>query len=88
MFDCICPCHNNPEMKHCDNLSCVPCCTECKYCNKKIVLGKMIAHLLEVHGIDESHKARKLTENKELVDAINALKDLVVEESKNDKKSS
>lgn len=48
------------------------------------MLGKMIAHLLEDHGIDESHKAQKLTENKELVDAIDALKDLVAEESKSD----
>ena len=88
MFECDCPCHSNSEMKHCDNLSCMPCCTECKHCNRKIMLGKMIPHLLEDHGIDEHHKAQKLTDNTKFVDAVNDLKDLVLEETKNNKKPS
>ena len=80
MFDCICPCHSNPEMKHCDNLSCMPCCTECKHCNKNIVFGKMKRHLLDDHGIESP--TAKLSENKEFTDVLKALEDLRKETKK------
>jgi len=66
MFECNCVCHSDPTKKHCDELSCMPCCTVCQHCGLNIKLGKMVEHLLRDHGIEtpksELDKARdKLT---------------------------
>lgn len=65
MFECDCVCHSDTTKKHCDDLSCMPCCTKCKVCQKNITLGKMLTHLLDEHGIDEppasQESIRKLT---------------------------
>lgn len=51
-LECDCPCHNNSNLKHCDQLSCIPCCTICEECGKNIKLGKLREHHLLNHGID------------------------------------
>lgn len=40
----------------------------------------MIDHLLKDHGIDETNKAQKLTDNTKFTDALNTLIDLVQKE--------
>ncbi len=51
MFECNCPCHTDHTMKHCDNLTCMPCCTACDICQKKIQFGKMRTHQLQDHDV-------------------------------------
>lgn len=40
---CRCPCHNSGgHMKHC-----MPCCTECPYCRRNIIMTAYQAHIEE-----------------------------------------
>lgn len=32
--ECYCPCHSNPEIKHCR-----PCCSECPKCGRRFRFG-------------------------------------------------
>lgn len=70
MFECDCVCHHDSTKKHCDDLSCMPCCTQCRICQKNITLGKMRVHLLDKHGIEESPASQKAID-----DLTKALKD-------------
>lgn len=84
MFDCDCPCHTNLKMQHCDNLSCMPCCTTCQHCDRKIILGQMIKHLLEDHGV-KSPKSERLHENSGIIKAIDdAIRSLNIKKEKTD----
>jgi hypothetical protein len=49
---CTCVCHTDPTKHHCDELSCMPCCTVCKECGGNIEFGKLRSHTREAHNIE------------------------------------
>jgi hypothetical protein len=71
---CTCVCHVDQSKRHCDELSCMPCCTLCKECSSNIPMGKMRLHMLESHGIEVPPASPEKIE--ELKNLLSQLKDL------------
>jgi hypothetical protein len=75
---CTCVCHSDPLQKHCEGLSCIPCCSVCPECHLMIVLGKMREHRLLVHGTNLPPASSESIDR--LKQAINSLRDALRDE--------